>query len=357
MANFNPLSKILDDNRLSGPYYIDWQRNLTIVLTIEKIAYVLTTDPPELPKTNATDEQKNAFSKWHDADELAKCYILASMTNVLQMQHQGLATARDMIYNLQEMFGEQNRSARQAALKGLMSTKMVEGSPVCEHVLKMISFINELEMLGAKMDAETKMVVTLSELLNMLRVTEDLIKKNDKPVIVLTEKASDSKFKPKSKNKNNTFNGSKFSKKNKGGNLNKAIEKKKILEDSHRPSFPQLLPVPQLSILLLPYLLSIQSLPLSHPACSPSLSITQSPQANNVKQSPSQPQTAASSVNSDESHLDISHAIQSGRSRAAITSTTANNSQLGTNPQSSRERNHLTKPNIQNLRRSSNLIH
>ena len=74
----------------------------------------------------------------------------------------------------------------------LMSTKMVEGTPVREHVLKMISFINELDLLGAEMDAETKvdailssladsfnqfimnynmnkMDVTLSELLNMLQ--------------------------------------------------------------------------------------------------------------------------------------------------------------------------------------------
>jgi acetone carboxylase gamma subunit len=34
-------------------------------------------------------------------------------------------------------------------MKKLMSTKMVEGTLVWKHVLKMISFIKELDMLGA----------------------------------------------------------------------------------------------------------------------------------------------------------------------------------------------------------------
>ena len=62
---------------------------------------------------------------------------------------------QDMTLHLKEMFGEQSRSAWQIAMKNLMSTKMVEGTLVREHVLKMISFINELDMLGAEIDSET----------------------------------------------------------------------------------------------------------------------------------------------------------------------------------------------------------
>ena len=58
------------------------------------------------PNHNTTIEQQNAFEKWHEADKLAKCYILASMTNVLQKQHEGLPTAKDMMLNAKEMFGE-----------------------------------------------------------------------------------------------------------------------------------------------------------------------------------------------------------------------------------------------------------
>jgi hypothetical protein len=219
-----------------------------IVLTVDKIVYVLNAESPELALTDATEEQRNAFDKWHEVDEMAKCYILASMTNVLQKQCQGLVTAKDMMFHLKEMFGEQNRSARQTAMKNLMSTKMVEGTPVQEHVLKMISFINELDMLGAEMDAKTKvdailssltdsfnqfimnynmnkMDVTLLELLNMLQAAEDLIKK-DKPIVMLAEKLESTlKFKPKGKNFKKK--GFQSFKKAQGGKVNKITENKK----------------------------------------------------------------------------------------------------------------------------------
>ncbi|XP_023873788.1 uncharacterized protein LOC111986395 [Quercus suber] len=163
-------------------------------------AHVLNTEAPELALVDDTEQQRDAFNKWHEADAMAKCYIMAFMTNVLQKQCQGLATAQDMMLHLKEMFGEQSKSAWQTTMKNHMSTKMVEGTLVQEHVLKVISFINELDMLGAKIDSETqveailaslpdsfkkfimnynmnKVEVTLSELLNMLKVAKDLIKK------------------------------------------------------------------------------------------------------------------------------------------------------------------------------------
>ncbi|XP_028113002.1 uncharacterized protein LOC114311139 [Camellia sinensis] len=249
MNNFNPLSKILDDNRLTGSNYVNWKRNLTIVLTAEKLNHVLTTDPPALPEADATDEQHEVVRKWHEADDVAKCYILASMTNVLQKQHEGVPTAKDMMVNLKEMFGEQSRSACQIATKGLMSTRMVEGTPVREHVLKMISFINILETLGADIDGETKidailsslpdsynqfilnynmnkMIVAPSELLNMLQAVEDLIKKSQ-PTVMMGEKESPRKFKPKGKNNfNKKPMDSKFSEKTLGV-FKKGIDKKK----------------------------------------------------------------------------------------------------------------------------------
>ena len=63
MTNFNPFAKILDDNRLSGPNYVDWKKNLIIVLTADKIAHVLNTESPKLTLADATEEQRNAFNK------------------------------------------------------------------------------------------------------------------------------------------------------------------------------------------------------------------------------------------------------------------------------------------------------
>ena len=62
MTNFNPLTKILDENWLFGPNYVDWKRNLIIVLIADKIAYVHNTESPELALADATKEQRDAFN-------------------------------------------------------------------------------------------------------------------------------------------------------------------------------------------------------------------------------------------------------------------------------------------------------
>ena len=61
---------------------------------------------------------------------MVRCYILASMSNILQHHYENMATAYDMMMNLKEMFGEQNCAGRQVAMKALLNTKMAEGTPV-----------------------------------------------------------------------------------------------------------------------------------------------------------------------------------------------------------------------------------
>ena len=95
-----------------------------------------------------------------------RCYILASMSNILQHQHQSMLIAYDMMMNLKEMFGDQTRSARQKAMKDLMNTTMAETTLVRDHVLKMIGLLNELEILGAKIDRESQVDIILQSLLD-----------------------------------------------------------------------------------------------------------------------------------------------------------------------------------------------
>ena len=41
-GSFNPLSAILKENKLTGLNYIDWKRNINLVLTAEGYKFVLT---------------------------------------------------------------------------------------------------------------------------------------------------------------------------------------------------------------------------------------------------------------------------------------------------------------------------
>ena len=86
---------------------------------------------------------------------MAKCYILVSISNVLQHQMQDVELASDIMLSLKEMFGEQSRSARQETMRQIYNTKMVEGTSVREHCLKMISNLNTLKVLGADIDGES----------------------------------------------------------------------------------------------------------------------------------------------------------------------------------------------------------
>ncbi|XP_059627761.1 uncharacterized protein LOC132270605 [Cornus florida] len=152
-----------------------------------------------MPSPDDSHEIKEMYEKWQKADEMAKCYILAIMSNVLQQQHQSFVAARDILLNLKEMFGEQSRVARQVAMKQIMNARMPEGTPVGDHLLKMISVLNELEILGADIDGETQvdiilqslpesfnqfklnysmngMAYSLSELMNALKAAKEIFK-------------------------------------------------------------------------------------------------------------------------------------------------------------------------------------
>ncbi|XP_047263652.1 uncharacterized protein LOC124896166 [Capsicum annuum] len=109
-----------------------------------------------------TDDEIKAYDKWVKADEIARCYIFASMENVLQHQHHSMTTAYDMLESLKEMFEERNHAAKQTDMKeALLSTKMVEGTSVREYVLKMMSLLNELEILGVVIDKESQVEMVL----------------------------------------------------------------------------------------------------------------------------------------------------------------------------------------------------
>ena len=95
---------------------------------------------------------------------MAKCYILASISNVLQHQMQDVELASDIMLSLTEMFGEQGRSASKETMRQIYNTKMAKGSSVREHCLTMISNLNTLEVLGADIDVESQVDMILQSL-------------------------------------------------------------------------------------------------------------------------------------------------------------------------------------------------
>ncbi|GMN47565.1 hypothetical protein TIFTF001_016742 [Ficus carica] len=77
------------------------------------------------PAIDALDREFVALERWDNSNLNAMCYIRASMSNVLQKQHEEHETARQIMDNLEEMFGEQTIQVKNDAIKGLMNCKQM----------------------------------------------------------------------------------------------------------------------------------------------------------------------------------------------------------------------------------------
>ena len=77
---------------------------------------------------------------------------------------QDVELALDIMLSLKEMFGEQGCLARQDTMRLIQNTKMAQGTLIREHCLKMISYLNTLEVLGANIDGESQADMILQSL-------------------------------------------------------------------------------------------------------------------------------------------------------------------------------------------------
>ena len=111
MASSLSLRSILNSNKLTGQNYVDWLRNLKIVLSQEKLSYILDAHDPKPLENDATDEDKSTYKMWQNDSLIVKCIILASMNNELQRQHDSMDT-QSILLNLKELYGEHSRTTR-----------------------------------------------------------------------------------------------------------------------------------------------------------------------------------------------------------------------------------------------------
>ncbi|KAL5558918.1 hypothetical protein UlMin_035129 [Ulmus minor] len=159
------LSSILNQNNSTGDNFADWKRNLLIVLSFEKYKYVLEKDCPHIPKENASSEESMVFDNWVNSNEIARCYMMASMNSVLQKQHEGFLNARDIMHNIEDMFGGQFVLVHQAVILNLMNCKHKPETPIKDHILTVIGYLAEAQSHGSEIDADTQMEMIFKSLL------------------------------------------------------------------------------------------------------------------------------------------------------------------------------------------------
>ena len=102
-----PIATILNQNKLMESNFIDWKRTLDIVLIASRCRYVLTIPSLPEPELDAPQFEKDLYTKWTKDNEMARYFIQATMSNILQHQDQSYKSAYDIISNLKEMFADQ----------------------------------------------------------------------------------------------------------------------------------------------------------------------------------------------------------------------------------------------------------
>ena len=150
MSNLS-IKSILEKHTLTGPNFLDWIRNVRLVLRQEKVEYVLDkpipvkpTDAAELEKYDDTIRQKHV----DDAGNV-QSVMLASMSMELQRQHEKMMPY-EMLDHLKSLFDSQSKSLEFDLLRELLRCRLQDGGNVSDHVLKMIGIIEKLAIVGIK---------------------------------------------------------------------------------------------------------------------------------------------------------------------------------------------------------------
>ena len=84
------LMYILKDNTLTGDNYVTWKRKIGLLLQAEKHKFVLSTPKPPAPTNESSVLQRDKYEQCKTSDDMAKCYIMATIFDVLQKQHEGI---------------------------------------------------------------------------------------------------------------------------------------------------------------------------------------------------------------------------------------------------------------------------
>ncbi|EXB30863.1 Retrovirus-related Pol polyprotein from transposon TNT 1-94 [Morus notabilis] len=120
----NPIITLLATEKLDGDNYAKWKSNMNILLVCEDYKFVIVEECPPKPAANATKAAREPYDRWIKANNKAKCFMLASMSDVLRKKHEEMETAYE-IMEIQRLVND-----------GPLSELKVGGLPVCESCLE-----------------------------------------------------------------------------------------------------------------------------------------------------------------------------------------------------------------------------
>ena len=140
--NFNAFlekAKLKDD----GSNYMDWERNLRIILIAAQKNYVLEAPLGAKPAAGATPDVMNVWQSKADDYSIVQCAMLYGLEPGLQHRFE-CHVACEMFQELKLIFQANARIERYEVSNKFYNCKMEENNSTSEHLLRMSEYYNRL---------------------------------------------------------------------------------------------------------------------------------------------------------------------------------------------------------------------
>ncbi|GJU42696.1 retrotransposon protein, putative, ty1-copia subclass [Tanacetum coccineum] len=140
-----------EKQKLIGPNFIDWYRQLHIILSVEDkenyLEHPIPAAPVAAPRQQVPPQALAAHAAWVKGSKEIDALMLMTMDLDIQrnLTHLG---AYDMLQELKTMFAQQAEHELLQTVREFHACKQEEGQSVSSYVLKMKSYIDNLERLG-----------------------------------------------------------------------------------------------------------------------------------------------------------------------------------------------------------------
>ncbi|XP_043714561.1 uncharacterized protein LOC122662925 [Telopea speciosissima] len=135
----------------------------SLLLTAEGLYTVLDEQIPPQPDLNDFEayEEMQDFLK---RNSKASLYIIGSLEKSVLDSVKDIHTLGGKIYKLAELFNRQLTHAHSDVVSQIHNYKMSQGTPVMDHVIKMINLFEKLKSMGTRFDLQYKTDVILASL-------------------------------------------------------------------------------------------------------------------------------------------------------------------------------------------------
>ncbi|GJU98879.1 zinc finger, CCHC-type containing protein [Tanacetum coccineum] len=152
VGNNSVFRSFFEKQKLTGPNFIDWYRQLRLVLSTEDKEKYLEQPIPAAPVAAAPDQPISpqalaTYNEWVKNQKEIAVMMLLTMDLEIQwnLAHLG---ANDMLKELKALYSKQAEQELLQTVRDFHTCRQEEGQSVSSYVLKMKSYIDQLERLG-----------------------------------------------------------------------------------------------------------------------------------------------------------------------------------------------------------------